>query len=183
MVIANCLRGILLLLLLIIDIDRFLWVVYVVAAVEAIGGLIGGALFGSFGARWGPLVVLCTATWVQASIDLTQFNAPLLVPVGFPLHAIAIVLVILFGLMSIPLHASYTTLVQVNATESFRGRVFGTIDAIGSFLFVFGLVLSAPLSAAVGIIPVMNLAGLLFVVRGLVIYSDIRRRRNVTEAE
>ena len=144
-------------------------------SVQAIGGLIGGVVFGGFGAKWRPLAVLCTASLIQASIDIIQFNAPILAPADFPLHGFAIVLVVLFGFTSIPGHASYTTLIQVNTTELFRGRVFGAIDAIGSALFVLGLVLSAPLSSAVGIIPVMNLAGILFVIRGIIVYSETRR--------
>lgn len=144
-------------------------------SVQAIGGLIGGAIFGSLGSRWRPLTVLCVALLIQASIDLIQFNAPALAPTGLPLHTLAIVLVILFGLTSIPGHASSTTLIQANATKAFRGRVFGAIDAIGSSLFVFGLLLSAPLSSSVGIVPVMNVAGLLFLVRGVMVYAETRR--------
>jgi len=149
----------------------------VFVSVQAIGGLIGGAVFGTLGGRWNPLAILCAASLIQASIDLIQFNAPLVLTVGPTLHAVAIILVVLFGLLSIPKHASYTTLLQVSTTEAFRGRVFGAFDAIGSALFVFGLLLSAPLSSLAGIIPVMNVAGLMFLIGGLTIYLEIRRRR------
>ena len=149
----------------------------VFVSVQAIGGLIGGAVFGTLGGRWNPLAILCAASLIQASIDLIQFNTPLVLTVGPTLHAVAIILVVLFGLLSISKHASYTTLLQVSTTEAFRGRVFGAFDAIGSALFVFGLLLSAPLSSLAGIIPVMNVAGLMFLIGGFTIYLEIRRRR------
>jgi len=146
-------------------------------SVQAIGGLIGGAVFGTLGGKWNPLAILCTAALLQASIDLIQFNAPLLLTAGPALHAVAILLAVLFGLLSIPKHASYTTLLQIGTTEAFRGRIFGAFDALGSALFIFGLLLSAPLSSSAGITPVMNVAGLMFLIGGFAIYLEIRRRR------
>ena len=149
----------------------------VFVSAQAIGGLIGGAAFGALAGRWTPLAVLCAASLIQALVDLIQFNAPLVLAVGPVLHAVALALTVAFGLLSIPKHASRTTLLQTSTEPAHHGRVFGAFDAVGSAFFVFGLVLSAPLSSSVGIIPVMNVAGVLFLIGGLATFVEIRRRR------
>ena len=144
-------------------------------SIQGIGGLIGGVLFGALGARWRPLYVLCILSFAQAFIDFAQFNLPSVSPAGFPVEAVALGLVVVFGLTVIPRYSSNMTLLQLGTAESFRGRAFGVMDAIASSLFLVGLLSSAPLSQAIGIVPVMNAAGLLFLLGAFVVLYALRR--------
>ena len=144
-------------------------------SIQGVGGLIGGVLFGALGARWRPLYVLCVLSFAQALIDFAQFNLPSVSPIGYPVEAVALGLVVAFGLTVIPRHSSRVTLLQLGTAESLRGRAFGAMDAIGSSLFLVGLLSSAPLSLAVGIVPVMNAAGLLFLLGAFIVLYALRR--------
>ena len=66
-------------------------------------------------------------------------------------------------------------MVQLGTADRLRGRAFGAMDAVGSTLFLVGLLSSAPLSLAVGIVPVMNAAGLLFLLGAFVVLYGLRK--------
>ena len=144
-------------------------------SVQAIGGLLGGIVFGRYGGRLNPLKLVCWVIFIQGSIDLIQFNTPGLAPAGFPVQGFAIVLVILFGLFSIAGHATKTTLIQTKVDESLRGRVFGAFQALGAATLVLGLVLAGPVANTIGIVSVMNIAGVLIISGGFVVYAALRR--------
>jgi MFS family permease len=144
-------------------------------SVQAVGGLLGGVVFSRYGGRWNPLKLVCWVIFIQGAIDLIQFNTPGLAPAGFPVQGFAIVLVILFGLTSIAGYATKTTLIQMKVDESLRGRVFGAFQALGAATLVLGLVLAGPVANAMGIVPVMNIAGALIISGGFVVYAALRR--------
>jgi hypothetical protein len=67
------------------------------------------------------------------------------------------------------------TLFQGNVIDPFRGRVWGAWITISSLVTILGQVGASILGDRVGIIPMLNIAGTLYVISGLVAFLMIAR--------
>jgi MFS family permease len=138
---------------------------------QAIGGLLGGVVVARIGNRIPPAVLLGPSALLFGLIDLLIFNYPAF----FPGFALAIFLFILVGLPSAGLGASFSTLMQTNTADEFRGRVFGALNTTFALLTLIGMGLASTLGDLVGIVPVINIQGYGYVLAGLIVMAFLPR--------
>lgn len=124
--------------------------------VQAIGSIAGGAILASAGktrqAR--RLLVLGTLGW--GVIDLAIFNAR-----SIPL---ALVLFVLVGIPIAAMVVSFNALIQSEAPDEYRGRVFGALGAAAAVAMLAGMAVSSTLADRVGIVPMLNVACVVIII-------------------
>ncbi|MGE5602736.1 MAG: MFS transporter [Nitrososphaerales archaeon] len=117
---------------------------------QASGSIAGGAILASAGktrqARW--LVVIGALGW--GLIDLAIFNAR-----SIPL---ALVLFVLVGIPIAAMVVSFNALIQSEAPDEYRGRVFGSLGAAAAVAMLAGMAVSSALADRVGIVTMLNVA-------------------------
>ena len=117
---------------------------------QAIGSIAGGAILASAGktrqARL--LVVLGALGW--GVIDLAIFNADSV--------AVALVLFVLVGIPIAAMVVSFNALIQSEAPDEYRGRMFGAFGAAAAIATLAGMVVSSALAGRVGIVTMLNVA-------------------------
>jgi len=142
----------------------------VIAAVQAVGGIAGGLLAASVGHRASPAKLLSWGAVAFGAIDLGIFLYPLGYVAVWP-AALGMVLVGIPGALTL---AGAMTLFQRNTEDSYRGRVFGSLNAVEGVAILAGTAGAGLLGQAVGIIPVLALQGAGYVVAGLAMLIALR---------
>jgi predicted MFS family arabinose efflux permease len=142
----------------------------VVAAVQAIGGILGGLLAASVGHRVSPAKLLGWGAVAFGTVDLAIFLYPLGYVAVWP-AALGMIVVGLPGALTL---AGAMTLFQRNTEDSYRGRVFGALNAIEGVAVLAGTVGAGLLGQAIGIIPVLAFQGGGYVVAGLAVLIVLR---------
>jgi MFS family permease len=141
----------------------FGWVV----TAQAIGGLIGGLALGSVGKAFSPTKVIATGLVVSGLLLIAASNTTVLPVVLFLFALIGIAVVVLFVRLQ--------TLLQVSVTDDYRGRVLAAYGTTQSGLLLIGMALSGALSGAIGTVPALDIAGMLYVAGGLAVASVLPR--------
>ena len=123
---------------------------------QAIGSIAGGAILASAGktrqARL--LVVLGALGW--GVIDLAIFNADSV--------AVALVLFVLVGIPIAAMVVSFNALIQSEAPDEYRGRMFSAFGAAAAIAMLAGMAVSSALAGRVGIVTMLNVACVAIVV-------------------
>lgn len=123
---------------------------------QAIGSIAGGAILASAGktrqAR--RLVVLGALGW--GVIDLAIFNADSV--------AVALVLFVLVGIPIAAMVVSFNALIQSEAPDEYRGRMFGAFGAAAAIATLAGMAVSSALAGRVGIVTMLTVACVVIVV-------------------
>lgn len=123
---------------------------------QAIGSIAGGAILAWAGktrqARL--LVVLGALGW--GVIDLAIFNADSV--------AVALVLFVLVGIPIAAMVVSFNALIQSEAPDEYRGRMFGAFGAAAAIATLAGMAVSSALAGRVGIVTMLNVACVAIVV-------------------
>ncbi len=127
---------------------------------RGVGGLIGGLVVGQFAATLSPSRLLAFGLSAVGLILLVMFN--------FPSHSLALPLVGLVGVAYVAQAAGLTTLLQSGVSDRYRGRVLGAYSTTAALFGLVGLGLGGTLGDVIGIIPMLNLSGALWVLAGLV---------------
>ncbi len=130
---------------------------------QAIGGVSGGVFIARIGQRISPVRLFGPCAILFGIIDLAIFNYPLF----FPGFAIAVVLFIVVGLPGAGLNASFMTLLQNSTTDAYRGRIFGAFTTTFALLTLGGMTFASTLGDRIGIVPVINIQGYVFVIGGM----------------
>jgi MFS family permease len=138
--------------------------------VQSVGGVLGGLVVATLGARWLPRPVLGWGAVVFGFIDLCLFLYPLLWPHVLP----ALVFMVLVGLPSACVVSGFMTLFQTATEDAYRGRVFGAILAVESLSILVGAGLASWLGEAIGIVPVIAVQGAGYVVGGVLVLVALR---------
>ncbi len=117
---------------------------------QAIGSIAGGALLASAGKTQQArlLVVLGALGW--GVIDLAIFNADSV--------AVALVLFVLVGIPIAAMVVSFNALIQSEAPDEYRGRMFGAFGAAAALATLAGMAVSSALAGRVGIVTMLNVA-------------------------
>jgi MFS family permease len=154
----------------------------VVAAVQAVGGILGGLLAASLGHRISPAKLLGWGAVAFGMIDLAIF----LYPLGYVAVWPAAVGMIVVGIPGALTLAGALTLFQRNTEDSYRGRVFGALNAVEGVAILAGTLGAGLLGQTVGIVPVLAVQGGGYVVAGLamlvVLRSETRTAARPTRA-
>jgi len=123
---------------------------------QAIGSIAGGAILASAGktrqARL--LVVLGALGW--GVIDLAIFNADSV--------AMALALFVFVGIPIAAMVVSFNALIQSEAPDEYRGRMFGAFGSAAAIATLAGMAVSSALAGRVGIVTMLNVACVTIVV-------------------
>jgi Na+/melibiose symporter-like transporter len=134
-------------------------------ALQAVGGISGGIFVAARAHRWDPAKVLPVASVLFGTLDLVLFTYPLVVP-GIGL---AFVLITVVGLPASAVGASSTSLQQSAVGESHRGRYLALVQTSVLMTAAAGAVVAGVLGGPAGIIPILEIQGLVYVVAGALV--------------
>lgn len=130
---------------------------------QAIGGLLGGMVVARLGTRSEPRRILGPCAILFGLVDLAIFNYPAF----FPGFTIALILFVIVGLPGAGFSASFSTLLQSNVADRYRGRIFGALNTTAALLMLVGMGIASIAGDRVGIVPVINIQGYGFVAAGI----------------
>jgi MFS family permease len=139
--------------------------------VQAIGGLLGGAVVVGLARRLEPGRLLGISLLVFAVIDLAIWNGPM-VTTGDWLY---LGLFVAAGIPGIGFLTGLTALVQERTADAYLGRVFATYYGAFNGLMALGMLLAGLLGDAVGVVPVLNGQAGLYLLAGLVAMATLGR--------
>lgn len=146
-----------------------------VLSAQAVGGIAGGLMIGWVGSRVAPLKLLGFGALFLGLVDLAIFNYPALLPIIGP----ALVLMAVAGVPASGFGAGYATLVQTNVADALLGRVFGTMNTVSALTLLAGMAAAGVLGDLVGIVPVINTQGVVYILAGLLVLVLAQPRRIV----
>jgi Na+/melibiose symporter-like transporter len=141
-----------------------------ILALQAVGGIAGGIAFAAYGHRLGIRTLVGAGSVLFGALDLMLFLYPLIRPVLWP----AGVLIALAGVPGAGVIAGYTTAVQVNTEDSYRGRVFGVLATMTGAGTLIGIAGAGLLGKTVGIVPVIAAQGAGYLLVGLLLTVALR---------
>ncbi len=141
-----------------------------VVAAQAVGGIAGGMVAASYGHRARASRLLGYGAIVFGLVDLAIF----LYPLGYVAVWPAIAGMIIVGIPGALALAGLITLFQRNSEDSYRGRVFGAVNAVEGVTVLAGTLAAGYLSRFVGIIPVLAIQGAGYIVAGLAMLAGLK---------
>jgi len=144
-----------------------------VSAAQAVGGIVGGLLAVSISQRVPAARLFCWGAVGFGAVDL----AIALYPLGYRTLWPSFVLMIVVGLPGALTLAGMMTLFQRNTEDSFRGRVFGALNAVEGVAMLAGTLAAGFLSKPLGIVPVFAVQGAGYLLAGLAMILWLRDDR------
>ena len=132
----------------------------------------GGIAIGWLGGRIAPAPLLGFGALLLGIVDLAIFNYPALLPSLIP----ALVLMAVVGIPASSFGAGYTTLMQTNVVDKLLGRVFGVVGTTSAFGMLLGMGTAGVLGDRLGVVPVINIQGVVYVLAGLLVLAFVRPR-------
>ncbi len=130
-----------------------------ILTVRGVAGLIGGLVIGRVGTRVGPERLL---GW-----SLVAIGALFLVEVNFPYIPLILMVTLLNGPPVIGWLTGQQTLLQAGTDDEYRGRVFGAYGTTNALMLLAGRGLGSFLGDIVGVVPLLNVSGVLYSLAGL----------------
>lgn len=137
---------------------------------QGIGNLIGGSLIAQVGKVVQPSALFPLALGITGMAFLATFHAPTL--------PLALVFITLAGVAMVGWMVSERTLLQSGVPDQYRGRIFGAYGTSNSLLMLGGIGLASGLAELLGAQPVLNMAGSLYVVAGVVSLLMLRHAKS-----
>jgi MFS family permease len=137
------------------------------ASAQAVGGLAGGLLIGRVSRALRPVYLIGLSGVMLGALSLALINiaaAPIDPALVFPL---ALVLKALQGLPIMGMFVSLETLLQSKVGDRYRGRIFGAYGATIALTMLIGQTAASTLGDVVGIVPVLDGVGSLYIFAGL----------------
>jgi sugar phosphate permease len=128
--------------------------------------LIGGLFVGQMSKAMSPRTLIPLGLGVTAAI--------LLVIINFPIYALALVLMGLVGIAVMGWAVSAPTLLQMSVADCYRGRVFGTLNTTTALMSLCGMGLAGALGDLIDIVPILNIAGGLYLLSAIVALAMLR---------
>ncbi|HEV2109233.1 MAG TPA: MFS transporter, partial [Thermomicrobiales bacterium] len=129
---------------------------------QAVGGLAGAVVIGAWGKRHSPLRLLGWGAIGLGLIDLVIFNYPAFIP-GIWL---ALVLFVIVGVPVTAFGTGYTTTVQTEAEDAYRGRIFGALSTTMGLLMIVGAAIAGAATERLGAVAVLTIDSLAYVAAG-----------------
>jgi Na+/melibiose symporter-like transporter len=136
-----------------------------ISGVQAVGGVIGGLVVATFGARWPPRLMLGLGSIAFGIVDLAIALYPLAWLATWP----AAVLMVVVGLPGAVAIAGMMTLFQQHTDDRERGRAFGLLLLLRSTTTVLGSLTAGLLAGVVGIVPVFAWQGCGYMLAGAMV--------------
>lgn len=148
-----------------------------IVAAQAVGGIAGGLVAASLGGRVRASALFGWGAVAFGAIDLAIFLYPLAWVAVWP-AAVGMAVVGLPGALTL---AGAMTLLQRNAADGHRGRVFGALGAVEGVAVVAGTVAAGFGGQAIGIIPVIAVQGGGYLAAGLLVVFALRDKAPASE--
>lgn len=130
---------------------------------QAIGGVLGALVVGSRGTSRSPIFLLGWGAIGIGFFDLLTFNYPAFIPgvwLGIVFMAIVGIPVTAFG-------TGYTTAIQTEAGDAFRGRVFGALNATSALLIIVGALIAGAAIERIGAVTILTIDSLAYMAGGV----------------
>ncbi|MEO5951189.1 MAG: MFS transporter, partial [Chloroflexia bacterium] len=127
--------------------------------VQAVGGLLGGAIIGRLGKKINPVNLIGPGLFILRLLSLLTFNVPV-----FLLDALFFLVV---GLAVVGMDTGIQTLLQKHVEDRFRGRVFGSFGTIISLAILTGQLVASLVGGSTGAIPLMTVGNLITMAVGV----------------
>ena len=134
-----------------------------ILSAQAIGGLLGSIVIGSRARRVAPVRLLGWGAIGLGTIDLMTFNYPAVID-GIWL---AMILMAIVGVPASAFGAGYTTAIQTETEDAYRGRVFGALDTTAAMLMIIGATIAGFATARLGPVLILSIDSLAYVAGGL----------------
>jgi hypothetical protein len=144
-----------------------------IATAQGIGTLIGAALLGQVRQCLSPAHLIWLGIGIPGLVFLLIVNIPL-IPLVFAL-------VTLGGLFVPCFFVGMQTLLQSSVADEYRGRLFGTYGTTSSLMLLVGLSVGSILGNRLGALPLLESAGLPYVLAGIVALAMIRKKGGMVE--
>ncbi len=130
---------------------------------QAVGGMIGAVLVGSWGKRRSPLFLLGIGALGVGLTDLIFFNYPAFVP-GIWL---GLLLMMIDGIPGAAFGTGYVASLQAATEDRYRGRVFGALLAMSALFMIAGALIAGVATPRLGAVTVLTLDSLGYIGGGL----------------
>jgi len=144
------------------------------ATAQGVGGLLGGLVVGWVGRAVAPERLVGLALLAVGGLVLLMINVPLI--------ALAAVLFALAGMAMVAEGVGVQTMLQGRVADRYRGRVLGAIATTGAVLTLGGMGLASGVSDHLGIVPVLDAAGGVWLLAGALAVVVLRGRRSPSDA-
>ena len=126
---------------------------------EAVGGLLGGLLVGRVARRMRPFTMISCGLTLTGIAFAATANAP---SVGWAMVGLAAV-----GVPAVIAVVGITSLFQAQVADRYRGRVFASIGTCEALMRIVGIGVASALAGSIGIVPLLDAAGVLLVLAAL----------------
>ena len=134
---------------------------------QAIGGLLGGLLITRAARMWRPSQLIGVSGIMLGLLMLAFVNVDKL-PIEQSLFLPAALLIkLLQGVPVMGLFVSVDTLLQENAADRYRGRIFGAYGAAAGLAVLAGQALASVFGDQLGAVAVLDIAGLTYLLSGM----------------
>ena len=137
------------------------------ATAQAIGGLIAGVIVMRFGRRLSRRWLVGGGMIGVGLADLGAANTRLIAPAGTPAVGVAMGYMVAAGPPAVAIGAGRQTIIQQEAADAYRGRVFGAFDSLQGVAQMVGFATGGILGDAVGIVPVLSAAAFIRIAGGV----------------
>jgi MFS family permease len=108
--------------------------------------------------------------------DFGAFNSRLLAGPGLPAVGVAMGWMILAGFPAVAGSTGKQALIQNQAEDAYRGRVFGAFGAVQGLAMLLGVALAGVLGDALALVPVLSASATLRMLGGLLALLCLPRR-------
>lgn len=151
------------------DVYAFLMVVH------ALAGIAGSVLVGALGARLSPRLLCGVGSVLAGALLLVRFNVPVV--------AVAAVLSLVTGVTSVASAVGVDTLAQLRVPEAYRGRVFGSLQAVVWLCSLLGAAIGGVGAERIGVLGMLDVASALVLLAGVVVLVAVPARERERELQ
>jgi MFS family permease len=145
---------------------------------QGVGGLVASVAVARFGHRIAKRWLYGGGMVGLGLCDFGAFNARRLAGSGTPAVGVAMGWMVLAGVPVVAYGTGRQSIVQTQAADAFRGRVFGALGTVQGVALLIGLGIGGVLGDAVGIVPVLSASAMVRVLGGLVALALLPRRED-----
>lgn len=119
----------------------------------------GGLLVGQIGNRISPRHL--------SALGLVVTGIVIFAIISIPRSILVLPIMLVGGIAAAAWFISSETLLQMGASDQFRGRIFGTFATTSALASLVGMGLAGMLTDLIGLVPILSISGGLYVASGI----------------
>lgn len=139
---------------------------------QAVGGIVGSVIIGSWFKSAATFKLLGWGAIGVGMIDLVTFNYPAFLG-GIWL---GLLLMVIVGIPATAFGAGYTTMIQTEVDDKYRGRVFGALSTSMSVLMIAGALIAGLVTERLGSVAVLSLQSISYAAAGVFALVMLQKR-------